>query len=114
MTIQDWGAVGELLGSIAVLATLIYLSIQVVQTKSATMAATAQANRNEYRDLFQSTRDSPYIPAIIIKAQGEEKLTTEEEYRLLHHIALCTPVFCSANSAHSTWLQTWISSCARY
>ena len=31
MTIQDWGAVGEVVGSLAVLITLIYLSIQVRQ-----------------------------------------------------------------------------------
>lgn len=29
MTIQDWGAIGELIGSIAVLVSLIYLSIQI-------------------------------------------------------------------------------------
>ena len=39
MTIQDLGALGELLGSVAVLATLIYLALQ---TRQNTMAISAQ------------------------------------------------------------------------
>ena len=29
MTIQDWGSVGELVGAIATVATLVYLAIQI-------------------------------------------------------------------------------------
>ena len=36
MTIQDWGAVGEIVGGIAVLVTLIYLAIQLRQSNLAT------------------------------------------------------------------------------
>ena len=39
LTIQDLGALGELLGSIAVLATLVYLALQ---TRQNTMAIAAQ------------------------------------------------------------------------
>ena len=39
LTIQDLGALGELLGSIAVLATLVYLALQ---TRQNTMAISAQ------------------------------------------------------------------------
>ncbi len=39
LTIQDLGALGELLGSVAVLATLVYLSLQ---TRQNTMAISAQ------------------------------------------------------------------------
>ncbi len=39
MTIQDLGALGELLGSVAVLATLVYLALQ---TRQNTMAISAQ------------------------------------------------------------------------
>jgi len=31
MTIQDWGAIGELVGGVAVIVTLIYLALQVRQ-----------------------------------------------------------------------------------
>ncbi len=39
LTIQDLGAIGELLGSIAVLATLVYLALQ---TRQNTLAIGAQ------------------------------------------------------------------------
>ncbi len=32
MTIQDWGAIGDLVGGVAVLVTLIYLAIQIRQS----------------------------------------------------------------------------------
>jgi hypothetical protein len=34
MTLQDWGAIGELVGGIAVIITLIYLAIQIRQNTS--------------------------------------------------------------------------------
>ena len=38
MTIQDLGALGELIGSVAVLATLVYLALQTRRTRIATEA----------------------------------------------------------------------------
>ena len=38
MTIQDLGALGELIGSVAVLATLIYLTLQTRQNHTAIKA----------------------------------------------------------------------------
>ena len=39
MTIQDWGAIGEILGAIATIATLIYLATQLRQNTRALQAA---------------------------------------------------------------------------
>ncbi len=33
MTIQDWGAIGELVGGAAVLVALVYLALQIRQTQ---------------------------------------------------------------------------------
>ena len=52
LTIQDLGALGELLGSVAVLVTLVYLALQ---TRQNTMAITAQidsARTPRYRTFF--------------------------------------------------------------
>ena len=35
MTIQDWGAIGEILGAIGVIATLLYLAVQLKQNTKA-------------------------------------------------------------------------------
>ena len=46
MTIQDWGAIGELLGSIAVLVTLIYLATQVrIARRTIATSAIAELHR---------------------------------------------------------------------
>jgi len=59
LTIQDLGALGELLGSVAVLATLVYLALQ---TRQNTVAIAAQldapvigANQNIYLSVATST-----------------------------------------------------------
>ncbi len=43
MSIQDWGAVGEILGAIAVVVTLIYLAAQIRQNTRSSRSATRQA-----------------------------------------------------------------------
>jgi len=43
VTIQDWGALGELLGAIATVATLIYLAIQIRANTYAVRSAAAQS-----------------------------------------------------------------------
>ena len=45
MTIQDWGAIGEIIGAIAVVASLIYLAVQIRQN-------TAQIARGVESDRF--------------------------------------------------------------
>ena len=35
MNIQDWGAIGELVGSIAIFATLVYLAVQTRLNRNA-------------------------------------------------------------------------------
>ncbi|MEM1434399.1 MAG: hypothetical protein AAGG11_10120 [Pseudomonadota bacterium] len=44
MSIQDWGAVGELIGGLAVIATLIYLALQIRQNTAMITAQAVQAS----------------------------------------------------------------------
>ena len=39
MSIQDWGAIGEIVGAFAVVLTLVYLSVQLRQTADSLRAA---------------------------------------------------------------------------
>jgi hypothetical protein len=43
MTIQDWGAVGEMIGGLAIIVSLIYVGLQIKQNTKATQVATSQA-----------------------------------------------------------------------
>ncbi len=87
MTIQELGSIGEFISSIVVLITLIYLAVQVRQTRNATIASTMQTNRMQFQSIMLANRDSQIAP-IILKADSGEPLTDEEEYRLGTHINL--------------------------
>ncbi len=43
MSIQDWGAIGEMVGAIAIVVSLIYVGVQLRQSTQATRVVTSQA-----------------------------------------------------------------------
>ena len=43
MTIQDWGAIGELIGGVAIIVSLIYVGAQIRQNTKATKVSTSHA-----------------------------------------------------------------------
>jgi len=81
------GAVGEIIGAVAVLVTLIYLAVQIRQTRIAQQIDAIRTNRTERRDFFTALRDSPYIPPIIAKLNADTQISNEEELRLIAHYA---------------------------
>jgi hypothetical protein len=77
MTIMELGALGELLGSIAVLATLVYLSVQVRQntrsmdeSKKLALAQTYQMRSDALQMMLVHAADSEHIGPIISKLTG--------------------------------------------
>ena len=74
MTIMELGALGELLGSIAVLATLVYLSVQIRQntrsmdeSKKLALAQTYQMRSDALQMMLVHAADSEHIGPIISK-----------------------------------------------
>ena len=53
MTLGDLGAVGELVGGLAVIISLLYVGLQIKQSAAASRAATTQAFSKQYSDLNQ-------------------------------------------------------------
>jgi len=51
MTIEEWGALGEVVSGVGVIATLIYLAIQIRANTTATRGATENAILRDGRDL---------------------------------------------------------------
>lgn len=78
-------AVGEVLGAIAVIVTLLYLAVQVRQARMAQRLDSVRTNRNERREFFTAVRDSPYLPPILAKLEAGEDITAEESIRLMNH-----------------------------
>ena len=85
MTIEQLGSLGEFLGSIAVLATLIYLAIQIRQNTKATRAQIHQARSDQAQDFFLFVAGSPEFSALLEKVTPEGKPDLEA-------VDLLTPV----------------------
>ena len=86
MTIQDIGSIGELLGAIAVLATLGYLAVQTRQSRIAaeqTVRLSAIQATHSAGDLYARWRslllsDPSYIETLVKASEGEELTTAEQ------------------------------------
>lgn len=96
---QIIGNFSALIGAIAVLATLAYLSMQVKQAGKATNLALLESARAERREFFTSMRDSPYIPEILNKFREGKILTPVEQARLGYHVSVVWGL------AFSDWLK---------
>ena len=68
MTIQDWGAIGELVGGVAVFATLVYLALQIRQNTRAIRLSTSHAVTEEFRGMFALVAEQSELAEIIQKA----------------------------------------------
>ena len=82
MTIQDYGSIGEIVGAIATVATLLYLAVQIRQNGKLVAASVADASRdaqNEAPRVIAASDDAARIWAIGLEARSE--LTPEESHR---------------------------------
>jgi hypothetical protein len=61
MTIQDLGAIGELVGGIAVIITLIYLALQIRQNTSSIEGATEQSIMNHEMAMYTLIAEHPSV-----------------------------------------------------
>jgi hypothetical protein len=86
-TAQLLGNVGEFVGSIAVVATLAYLAIQVRDAGRAATLAAVGSHRAARREWFISVRESQYMPDIYRKLGAGETLEPDEGIRLMSHNA---------------------------
>ena len=79
---QLLGNYGEFLGSIAVLATLLYLSVQVRQAKNQLNLAGRQARADSARDVLQQLSDiAPIAAKLNFTSFGDFGLDSEENVR---------------------------------
>ncbi len=77
LTIQDLGALGELLGSIAVLATLVYLAFQTRQNTLAISAQLEAAGFGANQSLFMSLATSTELQEAMAE-DGTTDMTTNQ------------------------------------
>ena len=71
MTIQEIGAIGEFVSGIAVLITLIYLSMQVRQFKADTRRQITEVGNQLFNDISIGLMTSPELAKVRAKAQQD-------------------------------------------
>lgn len=76
---SEWTAIAEIISSVAILVTLIYLSIQTKQNTEATLASTRQTMITTDVDILHAVMENP---TFYIKLQTDQELTPEEDTRL--------------------------------
>ena len=82
MTISELGSIGEFLGAIAVLVTLVYLALQIRQNTKATAALIHQARSDQAQEFHLFGANSPGFAAILNTVNFDPEnlnLLTEEE-----------------------------------
>jgi len=77
MSIQDWGAVGEIVGAIAVLVTLIYLARQIRHSSDVAKVA----SYHQGIDQIVESAMAPDFSALAVKIENGEPLSPEEQMR---------------------------------
>jgi hypothetical protein len=77
MNLQDWGAIGEVVGALAVVVTLIYLAKQIRlnthamdEGRKLALAQTYQLRSDALQAMLVQAADSEHIGPIIIKLTG--------------------------------------------
>lgn len=116
MTIQDLGSLGELVGAFAVVATLIYLSVQTRLTREAAQEtakfASSQATFNSmvsFDQWRQSILENSELARIMIKARGTEPLSDTEKllFDLLFERLFIITAVSVQNSFQGATFQDW-------
>jgi hypothetical protein len=79
MTIQEWGAIGELVGGVAVLATLVYLAVQLRRTTRVAHRQTYNAGAEAISRFSLELAKNPEIHSVYRRALATpEKLSADE------------------------------------
>lgn len=82
MTIQDWGAVGEIVGAIAVIITLVYLATQIRQnTRQIRNEGHASVSNSYNKILGQLLADDTLFRVVVRGCQDWGNLTAFEQSR---------------------------------
>jgi len=78
MTIQDWGAIGELLSGGAVVATLVYLALQIRQNTAMITAQVVQASVDATQRVLLFRTENQSLRECLRKARANDPLRTDE------------------------------------
>ena len=84
-SVQDWGAAGEFIASLAVLITLIVLVFQIRQTNQAVRDNSYQLTAQLIYESFDIAATSEYLTRASAKDQAGEPLSADEELAIINY-----------------------------
>jgi hypothetical protein len=88
MSIQDLGSLGELIASIGVVISLIYLAVQIRQSTRATRLASRQAILDRFSQASADLARRPHMLTVIGKSVSGFDNLTDSEKAILNHSLL--------------------------
>lgn len=94
MSIQDLGSIGELLGAIATIATLIYLALQIKQTRQTFVRQSEREITSQIIGSMHEFTQNPDLARIHFLAMEDYEGNLTREERLVWH----------------AWIWSWLSS----
>jgi hypothetical protein len=82
MTLMEWGAIGELIGGIAIIVSLIYVGIQVNDSAGAVRSASANDANVALQNWYLQIGSDQQTSALVYEAlTSEEALSNQQEFQ---------------------------------
>lgn len=106
MTLADWANFSQIVGSVAVIASLIFVGIQVHQNTKVTKATALQMNADYWLSYFAMLADSRLGEIFAKGAQGREKMESLEFHQFF---ILCRAAFMGCEKQHQQYLAGLLS-----
>ena len=84
MDIMELGAIGELVGGVAVIGSLLFVGIQVRQAAFASRAAVAQEAQMSAAAALEHLSSDPHRAALFLKGMGDLSTLSSDEFPSFH------------------------------
>ncbi len=113
MNLESFGNVGEFIGGLAVIATLVYLAVQIRQNTITTRMSTLHASMDSTQNIFDvPARDAELTRIIRVGLRDPSQLTEDENARLNWWVSLVLRAMENTFVQHQAGMldeQSWIA-----
>ena len=102
MTLEQWALIAQIISAIAVIASLIFVGIQLKQAVNSIRSSSSQAHAGLYTDLVRSIIDNADFAKTWSIGLGDPKALKEEEW--VQFVAYASALFRLYESSRVQWL----------
>jgi len=86
MNFQDWGAIGDLIGGVAIIVSLVYVGVQIKQSTAAARAATNQAFSAQYANHMLPLQNIDFRDVFMRGLTGLDQLDSGEQVAFFSYL----------------------------